>query len=314
MHLGGTGIAQGRHQLAAGGAAHDRVVDHHHPLTGQHIRQGVELDADARLPHRLGGLDEGATHIAVLDQAIAEGDAAPLGIADRRRDAGIGHTDHNVGRDGGLAGQYLADAHPVAVQGLAEEATVRASEVDHLEHAEPGRLLNPAAALGRGIPGSEMDDLAGLHVVVKAGTDDVQAAGLTAHHPLGLGHLAQVAEHQGPDAVAIAQGKQALGGADHQAEGTTAAAGGLTDRAIPAEAPVNRLLHGEGDQLGIGGGGELAGQMGELLAQFSGIHQIAVVGQGHRPQPGVKQHRLGVAHPAAAGGGIAVVADGQMAG
>ena len=104
VHLGGSGIAQGGHQLAAGGAAHDRVVDHHHPLARQHIRQRVELHADARLAHGLGGLDEGAAHIAVLDQAIAEGDATELGVANGGRDAGIGHADHDVGVHGGFAG------------------------------------------------------------------------------------------------------------------------------------------------------------------------------------------------------------------
>ena len=37
VHFEGPGIAQGLHQLATGGAAHDRIVDHHHPLARQHI-------------------------------------------------------------------------------------------------------------------------------------------------------------------------------------------------------------------------------------------------------------------------------------
>ena len=38
VHLGGTGIPQGCHQLATGGATHNRIIDHHNPLAREHIR------------------------------------------------------------------------------------------------------------------------------------------------------------------------------------------------------------------------------------------------------------------------------------
>ena len=161
-----------------------------------------------------------------------------------------------------------------------------------------------------------MDDLAGLDVAVVAGADDVEPAGLAAHHPLGLLERTHVAEHQRPDAVTIPQGEQAFGGTDHQAEGTAAAASRLADGRIPALAIVHRLLDGEGDQLGIGGGGELRlrGIGGDGLAELAGIHQVAVVSEGEGTEAGVEHHGLGVAGLAAAGGGIAVVADGQVTG
>ena len=207
VHFEGPGIAQGLHQLATGGAAHDRIVDHHHPLARQHIGQGVEFYPDTRLAHRLGGLDEGATHVAVLDQAIAEGDATRLGITDSSRNAGIGHTDDNVGRHRRFPGQGLADPHPVAVEGFAEEAAVGSGEIDHLEDAELGLLHAPAAALRQGITRSEMDDLAWFHVSVKNSADDVETTGLTADNPLGISQIADVTKHQGADAVTIAQGE-----------------------------------------------------------------------------------------------------------
>jgi hypothetical protein len=136
-------------------------------LPAQHIGQGIELDADTRLPHRLGGLNEGATHIAILDQAIGEGDTAGLGVANRRGDAGIGNADHNVGLHRRFARQHFTDPHPIAVERLAKKAAIGAGEVNHLEDAEPGGLFSPAVALGRGIPVAEMHDLAGLHIAVE---------------------------------------------------------------------------------------------------------------------------------------------------
>ncbi len=60
-------------------------------------------------------LDEGAADIMRPDDAEFERDAAFLGIADRRRHAGIGNRHHHVGRDRILAGEFGADllAHRV---------------------------------------------------------------------------------------------------------------------------------------------------------------------------------------------------------
>ena len=159
-----------------------------------------------------------------------------------------------------------------------------------------------------------MDQFAGLHVVDEAGADDVEAAGLAAGHPLALLRFPQQSEHQGTDAMAVAQGEKAVGGADHQAEGPAAA--GRPAARIAAFQPrpgIHLLLQGESDQFGIGGGGEFTGQVIQGGTQLRGIDQIAVVGQGERAQAGHQQHGLGIADLAAAGGGIAVVADGQLA-
>ena len=316
VHFGGTGIADGRHELAAGGAADDGVVDHHHALAGEHIRQGVELHADAGFTHRLGGLNEGAAHVAVFDQTIAEGDAAVLRIANRRRDAGIRHADHNIGLYRRFAGEHFADTHAIAVERFAEETAIGPGEIDHLEHTQLGGFSDPAATAGLRVAEAELHQLAGLHVAVEAGADDVEPAGFAAHHPLSIAALAHVAKHQRPDAVPIAQGIETFRCADHQAERTAAAAGSLTNGGFPIEALIHRMLDREGDQLRVGGGGELhLGDIGsDRFTQFAGIHQIAVVGKGERAQPCVQQHRLGIAGLAATGGGVAVMADGQLAG
>src|SRR5690606_16341685 len=79
--------------LAAGGSTDDGVVDHHDALAPQHVGDGAELEAHAEVPDRLGGLDEGSAHVVAAHQAQAEGDAAFLGVPDRRRDARVGNRD-----------------------------------------------------------------------------------------------------------------------------------------------------------------------------------------------------------------------------
>src|SRR5665648_853650 len=59
----------------ASSAAHDGVVDHDEALAADHGAQRIELHADAHLAQLVVGLDEGAVHVAVLDEAFGVGDA-----------------------------------------------------------------------------------------------------------------------------------------------------------------------------------------------------------------------------------------------
>ena len=119
----------------------------------------------------------------------------------------------------GFAGQHLTNTHAVAVEGFAEETAVGPREIDHFEDAELGRLFRPTAAHRLRLTQPEVDDFARLDVPIKARSNDVEAAGLAAHHPAGFTELTHVAKDQGTDAMAVTQGKQTFGGTDHQAEG-----------------------------------------------------------------------------------------------
>ena len=313
MNCSGTGIAKGCHQLAAGSAPHNRVVDHHHPFTREHIGQGIELDPNTRLPHGLGGLDKGAAHIAVFDQSIRKGNATELGITNGSWNPGIGNPNHDVGINGGFTGKGFANSDPIAVERFTKEPAIGAREIDHFEHTQLVGLQAPLAAAGGGITLAEMDNLTGFDVVVKAGANDVEATGFTAHHPLGLIQLTNVAKHQRPDAMAIAQGKQARRGANHQAEGAPTTSCRLANCLVPIQTAIDGALNSKGNQFGIGGGGEFTGDICQLVAQFAGVHQIAVVGQSKGARTGHQNDRLGIANLAAARCGIAVMANGQIA-
>ena len=119
MHLEGAGLAEHPDLGALGVAAHDRVVDDDEPLAADHVLEGVELEPDAELAQGLAGLDEGAADVGVLDEALAERDAALLGVAGGGRGARLGHRHHQVGLDRELAGQLAAHLDPGVVHGLA---------------------------------------------------------------------------------------------------------------------------------------------------------------------------------------------------
>src|SRR6185369_11007758 len=88
VHLSGTGFAEKLHQRTGGRAADERVVDHDDASAGQVLGERIELQRHASFAQVLGRFDEGATDVAVLDQAVvvrdATGPAEPDGGRDRR--------------------------------------------------------------------------------------------------------------------------------------------------------------------------------------------------------------------------------------
>ena len=122
MDLGGSGVAHELHERPGGRAAHQRVVDHHHPLAFEVLAQGVELQRHAALADVLRRLDERAPDVAVLDQPVVEADAALGRVADGGGDRAVGHRDHDVGVGRRLAGEFDTEllAHVV-------DAAVRAT-------------------------------------------------------------------------------------------------------------------------------------------------------------------------------------------
>ena len=135
VDLGRAGLAQHPDQRPLGVAAHDRVVDHHQALAGDHVAQRVQLEPDAELADGLAGLDEGTPDVGVLDQPLPVRDAGRLGVPDRRGRARLGHRDHQVGLGRVLPGQRTADLDPDRVQPRAGDQGVRPGQVDVLEQA-----------------------------------------------------------------------------------------------------------------------------------------------------------------------------------
>ena len=73
MHFACAGLAHHLHDLYRGRAAHHAVVDQHDALALDLKFVGAVLELDAELPDALLGLDEGAAHIMIADDAVFEG-------------------------------------------------------------------------------------------------------------------------------------------------------------------------------------------------------------------------------------------------
>ena len=319
VHLGGPGLAEHADELLLGGAAHHRVVDDHQALAGDVLLQRVELHAHAEGPHLLAGGDEGAPDVAVLDEALAVGDATGPGEALGGGQARLGHAHHHVGLDRRLLGEQLAHAHAGVVHAAAVEAAVGPGEVDELEEAELG--VEPLGGEHRDrLHAVAVDDhhLAGVELAHEVGADDVEGRRLGGEHPAT--RLEQT-EAQGPEAVRVAHADDPLGVHDDQREGAFEAGQDLDeglDQGIAGDdvVDVGHGLDGGAQQLGheVGVGRDHAGQHARLGGELGGVDQVAVVAEGEPGGADRPIDRLGVAPRARPGGGVPRVADGQVAG
>ena len=306
------GLAQQLHQRAGGGAPHDGVVDQHDPPAGQVAGQRVELHGHAGLAQGGGGLDERPPDVAALDEALGEGDAGLLGVADGVGGARVGHGDDQVGaRLGRFPGQLAAQRLTGAVHLAPGEDRVGAGEVDLLERAEGGlagrrALVDLVAALG-----VEADDLAGADLAHHAGPDRGEGAALGGEAEAAVLQLAQRQRAQAPG---VAHAVDRVPGEDHQRVGALRPGHEDPD----AGQPVDAGPAGAGQQvqhdLAVGGRREPDAPFEQLPPQLRRVDQVAVVGEGQGPVHRLDHVGLGVAQPLRAGRGVAGVADGEVAG
>ena len=298
---------------ALGVAADDRVVHHHHALAADHGFQGVELEPDAELAQRLRGLDEGAAHVGVLDEAVRERDAGFLGVAHGGGGAGFRDRNDDVRFLGVLAGQLAAHLHAGFVDGAAGDGGVRAGEVDVFEDAAGRRGLGEA--LGADAVLVDRDEFAGFDFADEAGADGGQGGLLGGDHPAAF----QPAEAQRADAVGVAG--RVEGALVHEDEAEAALDLGQEFHGGLFEGLALFALQERRDQGGVRGVALLhfAAELAAVAVrdhglEFGGVGQVAVVGQGHGARGGRAQGGLGVGPVARTGGGVAAVADGQVPG
>src|SRR5262245_29258876 len=199
------------HDLAARRAAHDRVVDHHHPPALEHLAHRIQLHLDAEVADPLLGLDEGPPDVVIADQPHLVRRAGLFGVAERRARTRVRDGNDDVGLDRVLARELPPHRLAHGVDVLAPEDRVGPGEVDVLEHAvQPlGRREGPHGA-GAGVRDDQ--DLAWLDVPLALGLHEVERARLRGDHV----RVAQPPERERPEAVGVADRIQRVERHDQQ--------------------------------------------------------------------------------------------------
>jgi hypothetical protein len=298
------GPAQLLHDLAARGAAHDRVVDQHDALAGEDLAQRIELQLDTDIAQPRVRLDEGARDVAALDQALAVGDAARLGEADGGGRARVRERDDDVGVGGRLPGQFASHVATGLVERLPLQVRVWPREVDELEHAH--RLARRWHQLHRDrVAPPEHDRLAWLDLANELGADRIERTGLRRDDRATVG---QASEAEGADPEGVTNADQRVVRQEQEAiRALQPRQRAAQDGDDVVSARVRDQL---GEDFGVARGPEAHAAILEVAAKHLGIGEVAVVGDSDRPELRVFNHdRLRVFEPVRAGGRVAGVTE-----
>ena len=206
-----------------------------------------------------------------------------------------------------FAGEFGAHRLAHVVDRAAADDRIRAGEIDVFEDAGPRRHRRKRlVALGAVLV--EHDDFAGIDVADVFRADDVERAGFRRQNRTAV----EFAQHQRADAERIAGADQLLVGHRHQRIGAFDGAQGF-DEAVD-EAVALGLRDQMQDDFGVGGGLHHGAVAHQFAAQGQPVGEIAVVAD--REAAGIEfgEQRLHVAQDGRAGGGVADVADGGVAG
>src|SRR5271156_5743365 len=112
MNFLGSGRTHHAHDLAAGGAADDGVVDQNDALALKQIAHRIQLELYPEVAHALLRLNERAPHIVVADETEVERDSTLRRISQGGRNSGVWYRYDQVGIDRRFNGQ--ATAHLLA--------------------------------------------------------------------------------------------------------------------------------------------------------------------------------------------------------
>src|SRR5215203_4921582 len=308
VDLSSAGLEEQLDQLAARVAAYDGVVHDDHPFAFDHAGQRVELEPDAELAHTVGRLDESTANVAVLYKAFRVRDAAPLRVAYRRHHPRVGNGDDNISLGRRLIGQELTHPVPGAGDLASVEARVGTGEVHVLEDAQgTTRGLGPVARQAIVVYD---DDFAGLHVAQELGADDVKAARLAGDGVTAL----DLTDREGTEAVRVAESDELVTEDHGHRVSAFEAAHRLPDR-LPDREPPLQLPHGRGrDVRRVRGRVESEAVLSQAIPQLPGVHEVAVVGDGHVHVTATTELGLSILPRGGAGRRVADVAKSEVSG
>jgi len=243
----------------------------------------------------------------ITDECHLERDARFEGVADGGGNAGIGNGDDHVRIHGMLAGEPAAELLAALLNGAAEDEAIGPGEIDVLEDAVlVGLLRGEMDGLLAGA--GDAQHFAGLDVADVFRADEIEGAGFRGDHPGAL----EAAESERAEAAGVADGVELVAGEQHEGVGAFDLVEGIGESAGKISCGGAR---GEmDDDFRVAGGLENRAFVFHPAAQFVGIGEVAVVGQGQFAAVAVRDDGLGIVERSIAGGGIARVAHGGIAG
>src|SRR5260370_26184085 len=305
-------VAEHADDLAAGGAAHDGIIDEHDALAFDQSTDGIELELHAEIADSLRRLDKSAADVVIANQAHAEGNFGFERVADGCGHAGIGHGDDDIGVDRMLSREKAAEHLAAFVHGAAEDDAVRAGKIDVLENALLERLFwREVNGLDAGF--GDAYHFAGFDLADVLGVEQIESASFRGNEPgIEAAGGSEFAENERTEAARIAHGVEFVLGEDQKRVGAFDFIEPVADWA--GKIPGLRAGNEMDDDFGVAVGLENRAAMLELAAPLGGVGEGAVVAEGDFALVAVDHDGLGVEKSFVACGGVARVAYRKAAG
>ena len=257
-HLARARLTRHLHDFAAGGAAHDGIIDQQHVLTFEFHADRVQFLAHRLLAYALPRHDESAPDVAVLDETLAIRQVEPVGELHRGGTAGVRDRDHHVDVELGvvaldLVAEAFAHAQPRLVDRNAVHHRIRPRQVHVLKQARVERRVERALLRVKMAIFVDENRLTRRDVAHELITQGIERDRFRGHQVLGTVLGLHLAVDQRTDAVGVAEREQAVA-RDHRHH-----------RVCATYAPVHARYRGE-DRRRV----ELV--IGGALLQFVGKH------------------------------------------
>ena len=306
VYAPGSGVPEHLHELPGSGSPDDGVVDDHDVFSPDDASHGRQLQPHAGFPHLLGGLDEGAAHVEILDDTHFQRDAAPFGIADGGAQAGVRDAEDHVGLHGVLLVEDPSGFFPEGVDIDPFDVAVGTGEIDVFHRAE-GVAAEPGPAAGPEARGIGRNQFAGLYIADIPCPDGAQGAGFAAEDKAA----SQPTDGQRAEAVLVTGGIEPVRGQDQVGEGALDPVEGEREGiAGKGSLPVGRHLHQMPQDFAVGGGAEQDFAAAHRRFQLLGIDDVPVMGDGVVVPVLMEGERLDVVRFPPAGRPVPDMADG----
>src|SRR6266403_495732 len=295
------------HDFAASGAAHKGIVHQHYALAFDEAAHRIELQLHAKIADGLRRLDKRPANIMIADQAHTERNAGLQRETHCRGHSGVGHRHDNVRPYRMLFRQRAAQRFAAGGDRAAEDDAVWPREIYMLENALLPRLFRREVN-GLDAGARNAHHFAGFDLTDVLRVEQIESAGFRGHQP----GIAQLAETQRAKAARIADGNQLIGSEHEQRICAFHLVQGIAQRT--GEIARLRACQQMHDHFRVAIGLKYRAFVLQFAAPVRGVGEIAVVPKRHFALVAVDHDRLRVQQSLVTCGGIARVADSEIAG
>src|SRR5688500_2676615 len=308
MHFAGPRVAHHVDEPSRGRSPNDRVVNHHHALSAQHLAHRVVFHLHLRVTSGLRGLKKGSADVVIPDQGELEGKARFLRETECSRIRRIGHAEHEIGvRSGEVARQPATQLASGAIYRASKYLAVGAREIHVLEHALSGILLFQREARPNAVR-VDGDYFTPLHFTLDRRAEQIERAALGSEDC----RITELSHHQRSPAARVARSEKSIPDCHDEAVGAFDSAESVSELFLGLYR--SRLGQPVDENFRVHRRREDRAAVLELVPQLRRVDQVSVWRDSNVAVPEPSEDRLRILDRRCARRAVPRVTDGNVSG